>query len=169
MAPFLRDTWNEIIGQEQPVPGTFKVEGDCVVQADSDDLCIVTSRMLQWFRQRWGDLPEGGAPIITAQCAETNHGSEISFEDRSRRLSKRLREELFIPFTQAISLPMEIAKDNLPGRYLPFYLAKMLVEEKYRGVLEDHSDELPNDAGHRFVIRFPETEHKRQHMAAAFA
>jgi DNA-binding NarL/FixJ family response regulator len=167
MAPFLRDTWDEIAGSEDGAGGTFRVEGDCVVQADSDDLYIVTSRMLQWFRQRWDDLPEGAHPLITARCAETARGAEITFEDHSRRLSKRLRDELFTPFTQAISLPMEIAKENLPGRYLPFYLAQMLVEEKYKGRLEDRSDELPRDAGHRFVMRFPAAEFQRQNVAAA--
>jgi DNA-binding NarL/FixJ family response regulator len=167
MSMFLRDTWEEVAGPEAGFRGTFKVEGDCVIQADSDDLYIVTSRMLQWFRQRWDDLPEGGAPLVTARCTETDRGAEITFEDRSRRLSKRLREELFTPFTQAISLPMEIAKEKLPGRYLPFYLAQMLVEEKYKGHLEDRSDELPGETGHRFLMHFPAADHRCQNAVAA--
>lgn len=156
MSTFLLDTWNEMIGLGSKEE-LFQVKGECNVHVDSDDLYIVTSRLLQWFKQRWSDVPEGSRQVINANCAETNHGPQVTLEDRSRRLSKRLREELFTPFTQAVSLPLEVTKDNLPGRYLPLYLAKMLVEEKYNGVLEDHSDELPEDIGHRFVIRFPES------------
>jgi hypothetical protein len=111
--------------------------------------------------------------VIQINCEATDSGATITFEDNSHRLPKRLREDLFAPFTQAISTPFadidganrnanhgstgKAERSHLnTGRYLPLYLAKMLVEGRYHGLLEDHSDEITErNYGHRILMQFP--------------
>ncbi|MET0621585.1 MAG: response regulator [Pyrinomonadaceae bacterium] len=138
--------------------------GDCNVHALSSDVDIILSRLLQWFIYRGKFVPRGVPPALRIECEEADGWANITFEDDSQRLPKKLREELFAPFTQAISTPFaEIERASrtgkeppTSGRYLPLYLAKMLVEGRYRGQLEDHSDEIiAHDYGHRIVMQFP--------------
>jgi predicted heme/steroid binding protein len=49
-----------------------------------------------------------------------------------------------------------VGKTPSAGRYLPLYVAKMLVEGRYHGLLEDHSDEIKeHNYGHRILMQFP--------------
>lgn len=138
--------------------------GDCAVHALSSDVDIIVSRLLQWFVYRSKFVPRGVKPALRIECVEAHDWANVTFEDNSQRLPKKLREELFAPFTQAISTPFDdiegvSSTGKEPpnsGRYLPLYLAKMLVEGRYRGQLEDHSDEIAaRDYGHRIVMQFP--------------
>ena len=167
--------------EEQP---TLKLDlrGACTVYAQSSDVEIIISRLLQWFVYRSKSVPLDVEPDLKIECKTTERGATITFEDNSHRLPKKLREDLFAPFTQAISTPFADLKDArsttngaetpskdplTSGRYLPLYLAKMLVEGRYRGLLEDHSDEIEGRSyGHRIVMQFPaatETDYLKQH------
>jgi hypothetical protein len=75
-------------------------------------------------------------------------GPEIVVEDASRRLEPELRRHLFEPCA---------SRDPLLGRgtRLGLYLAKIQIEVGHQGRLEDRSDDLPGQVGHRFVIRLP--------------
>lgn len=168
----VRTSWDLITSDGQPVP-KLDIHGDCAVQAQGSDMMIIVSRLLQWFTYRSKNVPVDVEPVITVTCKETDGGVTTVFEDTSRRLPKKLREDLFAPFTQAISTPFaELAtaqtasagiigetpatESPSSGRYLPLYLAKMLVEGRYRGLLEDHSDEMTEQRyGHRVVMHFP--------------
>lgn len=131
----------------------FRVEGLCRVWARRDDMYIVIKRLLQWLAQRRAQTPPHVRPEIHVLCAETVEGSLVTFEDQSARLPEKLRRHLFEPFsTQALSSAG--AADHAPGLHLPLYMAKILVEEKYDGWLDDKSDELKGTTGHRFVMRF---------------
>jgi len=147
-----------------------QVQGDCSIQARRSDLEIIFSRLLQWFVYRSKTVPLDVSPAIKIECDARNGVSNISFEDTSHRLPKKLREDMFAPFTQAISTPFAAIDNTSPitgadadgqnhtssGRYLPLYLAKMLVEGRYHGLLEDHSDEITGHAyGHRILMQFP--------------
>lgn len=134
---------------------------------------MIVSRLLQWFAYRSKNVPLGVEPAIRVRCEEAEDGgATVVFEDNSRRLPKKLREDIFAPFTQAISTPFaDLAvrpasgghggqhdgrEPPTSGRYLPLYLAKMLVEGRYRGILEDHSDEITeNGYGHCVLMYFP--------------
>lgn len=171
-------TWGWITQAEKTPEGSFNVEGDCILKADRGDLEIAISRLLHWFAQRRPLTPFDEVPLVSVKCSETDTGPTIIFEDRSQRLNKKLRAEMFAPFAQAVPVPVpfgseveplesnETARETSPfedgrkhaGRYLPLYLAKMLVEGRYHGTLEDHSDEgdlkdLPYR--HRIVMQFP--------------
>lgn len=168
----VKSSWELIRAEEQPVP-KLDFDGDCTVRAQGNDMMIIVSRLLQWFLYRSKNVPVDVEPVITVRCEETGGGVTAVFEDTSHRLPKKLREDLFAPFTQAISTPFDnlaVAQtaslgdgDEPPvigpptsGRYLPLYLAKMLVEGRYRGILEDHSDEITEQIyGHRVVMHIP--------------
>lgn len=155
----------------------FKVEGDCIVVADSRDIEIAVSRLLHWLAQRRTATPPDKEPLLTVKCLEDEAGRPtVIFEDRSERLNEKLRGEMFATFSQAVPVPLpsesaaaesqpaaseagkEKGQGNLEGLYLPLYLAKMLVEGRYHGTLEDHSDDEDirgRGYGHRIVMQFP--------------
>jgi DNA-binding NarL/FixJ family response regulator len=164
----VESSWDLIRPEDgQPVP-RLDLQGACAVRARSSDVAIIVSRLLQWFMYRSKNVPPGIEPAIRVRCEEADGGATVVFEDNSRRLPKKLREDLFAPFTQAISTPFadltvrpasgeHDGKEPLTsGRYLPLYLAKMLVEGRYRGILEDHSDEITEMGyGHRILMHLP--------------
>lgn len=129
----------------------LQVDGSCFVSA-GEDLAIAVRRLLQWLAQRLPEIPPGQQPQIHVRCAQKDGNSEVIFEDRSRRLSPRLRARLFEPFSTSVMAAN--SRDSGPGLYLPLYLAKVLVEEKYGGELNDESDDMDGDVGHRLVMSF---------------
>jgi ActR/RegA family two-component response regulator len=163
--------WGWITQMEKNSEAEFSVEGDCIVVADRSDLDIAVSRLLHWFAQRRDSTPFGEERLVSVVCKEDPNGATVIFEDRSQRLNRRLRADMFAPFTQAVPVPFAYGVDVLKpeavpgeasythtGRYLPLYLAKMLVEGRYHGTLEDHSDDddiKDRTYGHRIVMRFP--------------
>ena len=149
---YVRSVWDDLDGGIHQ--DAIKITGNCTVQAAPEDLFIIISRLLQWFTQRFVESPSESGPEISVHCTMTEEGAELILEDRSRRLGKQLRRRLFDPFTQAVPVSPG-ASLTLPGLYLPLYLAKVLIEEKYKGKLEECSDEIKDTRGHRFLVRFP--------------
>jgi len=138
----------------------FFVVGSCQVNAGSD-LAIAVKRLLQWLIQRGCETPSAMEPEIQVQCIECEHDSKIIFRDRSRRLPKGLREQLFEPFSTSV-LRTSGEGESGPGLYLPLYLAKVLVEAKYGGRLSDESDGMDGDIGHMLMMSFkPPPRHQR--------
>jgi DNA-binding NarL/FixJ family response regulator len=130
----------------------LRAEGNCRVRA-GEDLGIAVKCVLQWLTQRHTQTPSGVAAGITVLCAEREDGSSVTFEDRSRRLPREVREHLFEPFSTSLTLLAGAGRGG-PGVYLPLYLSKVIVEEKYGGRLEDESDGMEGEVGHRLVMRF---------------
>lgn len=168
--------WGWITQAEEEPLKSFRIDGDCTVRADRSDLEIAISRLLHWFAQRRSATPFDEEPLVSVRCTEEAEGPTIILEDKSQRLNSRLRADMFAPFTQAVPVPF-VSKEGAPepaaedgpasdadgrrrhtGRYLPLYLAKMLVEGRYHGTLEDHSDDEDlkgSTYGHRIVMQFP--------------
>ena len=156
---------------ENAVLETPQMIGSCQVMAQKSGLELAVSRLLQWFIHRSKNVPLNVKPAIRINCETDERATRITFQDNSHRLPKTLREGLFAPFTQAISTPFPPLGNLLtargrkraaggsktePGRYLPLYLAKFLVESRYRGRLEDHSDEIiEHTYGNRILMQFP--------------
>jgi DNA-binding NarL/FixJ family response regulator len=167
------ETWKYISPAKETSKITIDLQGDCPMRAHRSDLEIVFSKLLQWFVYRSRAMPLDVETVIKIKCEETDSGATVMFEDNSHRLPKKLREDLFAPFTQAISTPFaeidgvksgqrrEGAQGTTKshfntGRYLPLYLAKMLVEGRYHGLLRDHSDEITKHPyGHRILMQLP--------------
>ncbi|HXQ69835.1 MAG TPA: response regulator [Pyrinomonadaceae bacterium] len=131
----------------------FNIEGSCKVRARPDDIYIAVTRVLQWLAQRKRETRPDVHAEITVRCTTVDGYPQATFEDLSNRLPQRLREQLFLPFSVSLNRPFD-TKLSGPGVYLPLYLAKILIEEKYGGWLEDKTDELRGNIGHRIVMRF---------------
>lgn len=132
---------------------------DFGLAVEEKDLLVAVLRMLQWMAQRSISRPSG--PNQKIEVAYEKHAGrlEIHFTDQSRILGTQLRRRLFEPFTQAIPTALEVnGEEDLPGLYLPLYLAKTLVEVKNNGLLVDKTDE--SKPGHHFVMSFPAEEEK---------
>jgi ActR/RegA family two-component response regulator len=146
---------------------SLQLEGRCSVKADEQDIYIVVARVLQWLAQRKAATEPPQEPTITVRCESDENCARLIFEDRSRRLPPRLRERLFEPFTLAVPSARSVialhqgaegggdegtkALRHRPG-YLPLYLAKILVVEKYGGSLEDKTTEMEGEVGHRLLM-----------------
>jgi DNA-binding NarL/FixJ family response regulator len=170
----IETSW-ELIAKAEDQPMTkLDLQGHCVVRAQRRDVAIIISRLLQWFAYRGKASPLDVPPVIKIKCETADGSATITFEDNSYRLPAELRRRLFETFSQAISTPFpevesskfkakEVdgeAAENKPrkleGRYLPLYLAKVLVEGRYHGILKDHSDEIvERNYGHRIMIQLP--------------
>jgi ActR/RegA family two-component response regulator len=131
----------------------FILEGECKVSAREDDLFIAVIRILQWLAQRRLETSLNVQQQIKVLCFVVKDSSLVVFEDKSNRLPEELREQLFLPFSVS-GIYQNRPHLRGPGLYLPLYLAKMLVEEKYGGWLDDKSDEMESEIGHRLVMRF---------------
>lgn len=147
---------------------SLQLEGRCSVKADEQDIYIVVARVLQWLAQRKAATEPPQDPTITVRCESDESWSRLIFEDRSQRLPLRLRERLFEPFTLAVPSARSViaphrsgdggsdkgdrASCHRPG-YLPLYLAKILIEEKYGGYLEDKSTDMEGEIGHRLIMQ----------------
>jgi DNA-binding NarL/FixJ family response regulator len=150
----VEQAFHDLAETMRPPDVEFSIEGDCTIRAKSDDMYIAIIRVLQWLAQRRIETPPETEQEICVRCVGTDNASHVIFEDRSLRLPSMVREQLFMPFS--VSAVTTVGTKSLgPGLYLPLFLAKMLVEEKYGGGLDDKSDELEGDIGHRLVMSFP--------------
>ncbi|MDJ0838396.1 MAG: response regulator [Acidobacteriota bacterium] len=145
----LRFAWDDLKEREMiSHPDNFQVQGDCTVQGNRSKLLTAVSHILQWFALRmpksagYGHRPE--LIVICNQSAAT-----VIFEDNSPRLPETFRENLFAPF----STP-QIQVNQMTAN-LGLYVAKVMIEVANHGSLEERSDELPEEWGHRLVMKFP--------------
>jgi DNA-binding NarL/FixJ family response regulator len=144
----------------------LEVEGSCRIRALRDDIEIAINHLLHWLTERSSDTPPDLQPQIHVECVERNESALVIFEDRSRRLPERLRACLFDPFATSVVRRAE-AGEPRPGLYLPLYMAKVLVEEKYGGRLEDKSDDMEGKVGHRLVMGFSKSRDRSVSAAAS--
>lgn len=165
----LNEIWERVEDNSQV---KFEPSGHCLLLAQKPDLDFIFSRLLQWFVWRAKTMPLDVKPTLKIDCLAGERDTTIIFEDNSHRLPLTLREDLFAPFTQAVSIPFpqhdgtkkkpkrsrtRKSKPNLElGTYFPLYLVKMLVEGRYHGLLRDQSDEITEHPyGHRIVMQLP--------------
>ena len=165
----LKETWQQV-GDNSQVK--FEPSGECLLLAQKPDLEFIFSRLLQWFVWRARTMPLDVKPALKISCIAGDRDATIIFEDNSHRLPMTLREDLFAPFTQAVSIPFpqlegtkkktkktgaRKVKSNIDlGTYFPLYLVKMLVEGRYHGLLRDQSDAITEHPyGHRIVMQLP--------------
>lgn len=149
MNAFIQSVWADI--NNGTAGEMLSINGDCKVRATQEDLSIIVSSVLQWLARRFIDTPDGIEPRISVQCGHYDKGVEAIFEDRSERLGKVLRDRLFYPFAENDGL------DDMRKSNLSLYVARVLIEERYNGALEDISDlvDAAENRGHRFRVRFP--------------
>ncbi|MGH6820813.1 MAG: hypothetical protein ACREDU_08140, partial [Methylocella sp.] len=95
---FIKSVWADLDNGVSRV--ALSVQGDCDIHATLEDLSVMVSSILQWFTRRFIDTPSGIEPHISVHCGYYDKGAELTFEDRSGRLDKVLREHLFYPFAE---------------------------------------------------------------------
>lgn len=156
----LNEIWDSIReAEESGNEFLFTNNAECFIEAQENDLYVVFSRLLQWLVMRRISISPETEPIITVSCESRENETSVTFTDKSKRLNETIRKELFVPFTQSISIPFndlskEEDKNHIPGQYLPLYIAKMIVEVKYGGEFIDATDDLEGNLGHKFILRF---------------
>lgn len=148
-AALVKGAWENVIdetGFDQRE--LLRVEGDLSLDAAAADLQGAIADLLQWFASRAIEQPPDIGPSIRVQFIGSDAGPQLVFDDASRRLDAQLRKHMFQPFA---------SPDLFMGRgtRLGLYLAKIEVEVGHQGRIEDRSDELPGNVGHRLVIRLP--------------
>jgi hypothetical protein len=147
----IQEAWDGLNSAGQKRGGILLFEGDCRarVVAEKDEMLFLFSRLLHWLASL---AEEGGAPArLTARCRLDGTQVAISLESGGLRMHGLLRRSMFVPMTQRINY------DQLPegGGPLAMYLAKTILEKRYKGSLADRSDDLPGEAGHRLVVTMP--------------
>src|SRR6201999_2600175 len=79
-------TWGWICQSASSTAMSLDVQGDCLVQAQRNDMEIIASRLLQWFAYRSKTMPLDVSPVIKIKCEATGSGATVTFEDSSHRL-----------------------------------------------------------------------------------
>jgi DNA-binding response OmpR family regulator len=137
--------------------------GQCAIKGRKDRVACTVFQILSWLVSRVARTHGENQPLIVVQCSAARvepKQAQILFEEHlSRRLSRSLRDSLFSPFysrpfIEPTGAPMD-AKDK--GRRLGLFLARSLAEAE-GGTLQDRSDEIPGDRGHRFALELPISE-----------
>jgi hypothetical protein len=151
-APTLLQTaWQEV-QRLVARPCELTIEGREAVEGERSELLLVFERILQWFalRARSAQTPE-----VRVHCVQSATASRLVFEGRGPRLPAPLRRHLFKAFSLAVPDAPMGGSAGRPGRHLPLYLAKILVEVRNGGQLWDDTDNLPGDLGHRLILELP--------------
>jgi signal transduction histidine kinase len=148
--------WRHLARQQDlQAADVFTLEGDCLAYVNPADFYIAISQILRWFLQRTPDRPAHQAPSVRVCLGQDDDKAEIWFQDSSYRIPTKLREHLFEPFAGGDSARGGSASEELRGRRLGLYLAKMVIETRNRGSVEDRSHQLEGDLGHLLLLRLP--------------
>jgi len=152
----IRQVWKIVASlHELATPDVVEVRGELWVEGSGERLYAIFSRILGWFAERLDDAGISPSSIRVTLASEGGQGLVV-VEDGSPRLAAPLRRHLFDPFAlggwRTSSTPLGA------GRRLSLYLAKLLLESQSGSFLEDRTDELPGDKGHRLVMRLPLAE-----------
>jgi Response regulator containing CheY-like receiver, AAA-type ATPase, and DNA-binding domains len=115
------------------------VEADCLVPAERYYLSLALRELVKWSVNRSTEVTPGEKQLIQVRCTVQGNWTEIYLSERSKRLSKRMREGyLFEPMS-------------------PLHMAQMIVEVACHGKLIDVTDESKAVEGHLFKIRLLRT------------
>ncbi len=160
MEELLPHRWSSGLSGHLHLPDTtLRVEGRCLAEVPKAEVERSVSQVLFWLGRRLKRLPrrEETPQAICCYLDQKGDQARIRFDEHtSRRMPKRMRDLLFAPFN---SLPLQepgelIADETLKGHRLGLYLAKVLAET-VGGSLEEDSDAIPGDFGHRFILELP--------------
>jgi DNA-binding response OmpR family regulator len=153
LAALIRQVWKVLASlHEIASPETLEVRGELWVGGNGERFYAIFSRILGWFAERLRESGVAGPAIRITLSAEGGYGM-VAIEDDSLRLAEPLRRRLFDPFAlggwRTSYAPWGV------GRRLSLYLAKLLLESQPGSCLEDRTDQLGGEKGHRLVLRLP--------------
>jgi len=157
LAEVVQKAWDYVSAKLKTPPGLFALEGTSEILGDEADLDFALTKLLQWLATRAVQVGVGARPAILVTCEQTPEFASVVIEDRGPRLPDSLRKRLFFPFAQAVpKLPNEEKEHST--EYLALYMARVLIELKNKGMVQDRTADMSIDHGHCFVIRFPRVE-----------
>lgn len=136
--------WQKLVPEHQQ--GLLHLPDFCEVKGNKASLVQAIRQILVWMLGRYEKCPTDNREIHV-QAMESNGYCVITLRDHSKRMRKRLRRDLFMPFPSTAS-----AGTSVEGR-LGLFVAHMLIEISNLGYLEDVTDNLDSDLGHCFEIR----------------
>jgi CheY-like chemotaxis protein len=149
----IRQVWEVVTSvHEIAAPEILEVRGELWVESSGERLYAIFSRILGWFAERLEGNGATSPPIRITLSDEEGRGL-VTIEDGSPRLAAPLRRRLFDPF--ALGGWRTSSGPWGAGGRLSLYLAKLLLESQSGSVLEDRTDELGGETGHRLVLRLP--------------
>jgi CheY-like chemotaxis protein len=156
LAELVRKAWDEVC-QVHDIDTVLEVDGQAVVKGIREDLLFAVSKLLQWFADRMVMSGEESAPSARITCDALEKQGRLILQDSSPRLHSSLRERLFFPFSQKLpKLRLEKERsEKYPSEHMPLYLARILIELPNKGRLQDQTDDLSEEKGHRFLISLP--------------
>lgn len=151
----IQEAWDSLRHSGAGSSGVLLFKGDCqaTVRSAKEELLFLFSRLLHWMISFYEE-DRDAAPRISVECHLEGPYIELSIESDSLRLHKILRDNIFVPMTQRINYN-KVLESKGPKLFLAMYLAKTVLEKRYKGSLTDHSDELPETVGHKLVIKMP--------------
>ncbi len=154
---YVRTAWVDLCETMPVEDSLLNAEGECSAEANAEDVFFAITKLLQWCAQRALDAESEARPAISVRCETEGPVAKVVIEDRGGRLADPVREQLFMPFAQPLpDLARQAGrKSDRPGAHMPLYLARMLVELRNNGTLEDRTSDLERDDGHRFVLTLP--------------
>lgn len=153
LAALIRQVWKVLARlHEIAAPEILEVRGELWVGGNGERFYAIFSRILGWFAERLRESDTAMPAIRVTLSVEGGYGM-VAIEDDSPRLAAPLRHRLFDPFAlggwRTSSAPWGA------GRRLSLYLAKLLFESQPESFLEDCTDQLGGEKGHRLVLRLP--------------
>ena len=157
LADLVAKAWDEVCQAHDIEPAVLEIEGQATVKGIREDLLFAVSKLLQWFADRMVMSGGDSGPSVSITSDPSGKEGRLILQDSSPRLHPNLRERLFFPFSQKLpklKLEREHSKEY-PGEHMPLYLAKVLIELPSKGRLQDQTDNLSGERGHRFVISLP--------------
>jgi signal transduction histidine kinase len=157
-AELVYKVWRHLARQQYlQAAEVFTLEGDCRAYVNPVDFEIAIAQILRWFLQRSVDQPAHEGPCFRVSLNQHDAKADIWFQDSSYRISEKLRGHLFEPFAGG-----DRSGEGLKGRRLGLYLAKVVIETRNSGSVEDRSDELEGGLGHLLLLRLPAVSGARE-------
>lgn len=151
----VREAWDSLGRGGDDRPGILSFGDGCqaTVVASKEELLFIFSRLLHWLVSLYEE-DEDAPPHVSVECSLKGRNVELSLESGGPRLNKFLRDSMFVPMTQRINYNQALEGEG-PNLFLAMYLAKTILERRYKGSLADHSDEMTGEMGHRLILSMP--------------
>lgn len=135
--------WNELT-EVGDGTATLEISGEANLIGDYESTYLALTELFGWLSSQ---LEPGKRQVLTVDFSESEGDAIIAIWCPGKRLPRAYRQHLF-------EASMADAAEHLaPGSHLGLYLARVLLEVRSNGRLEDRSEE--EESGYHFHLRIP--------------